>query len=236
MKTSNPIICAIDTQELDEAKTLCSSIRPHVGMVKLGLEFFTKYGPEGIRHIEAFNIPIFLDLKFHDIPNTVAKAVCSAMQLNVTLITVHTSGGETMMRAAKDAALEESSRLNKAAPLVIGVTVLTSLDNHDLAAIGYQHDTEKQVEQLASLAKKSTLDGIVCSPHEIALVKKSCGANFKTVVPGIRPLHSRTQDQKRTLTPKEALQNGADYLVIGRPITQSSTPQIAAKEIYESLT
>lgn len=231
----NPIICALDTQDLNQAKQLCKTIAPYVGMVKLGLEFFTKHGPEGIKQIESLGVPIFLDLKFHDIPNTVAKAVSSATHLNVSILTIHTSGGSAMMRAAKEASLEVCNTLKKTPPLIVGVTILTSLDHDDLNAIGYKHHISDQVSKLAKLAHQAGLDGVVCSPHEIEQVKQTCGTDFKTVVPGIRPQGSDNQDQKRILTPKEALQKGADFLVIGRPITQSNDPAQSVQSIVASL-
>lgn len=231
----NPIICALDTKDVKEAQNLALSIKEQVGMIKCGLEFFTKNGSDGIRQIAQTGIEIFLDLKFHDIPNTVAEAVKSAVSLDVSIITVHSLGGKKMMQAAAIAAREESLRLNKKKPLIVGVTILTSSDDSDLQEIGINRQVTKQVEILAKLAKEAGLDGIVCSPHEIKAVKSICGADFITVVPGIRPESSENNDQKRVMTPKEAIANGADYIVIGRPITKSENPQKAAEEIFNSL-
>lgn len=235
MMKNNPLICALDTQDITLAKSLCQTIRPFVGMVKLGLEFFTTHGSDGVKQIAEAGIPIFLDLKFHDIPNTVAKAVTAATQLPVEMITIHTSGGFAMMQAAQQAAQNEAAKLNKQTPLIVGVTILTSLDQDDLQSVGYAYPLTTQVQKMAELAKQAGLDGIVCSPHEIKLVKQVCGKMFKTIVPGIRLEDANTQDQKRTLTPNEALTEGADYLVIGRPITQSKNPADTAKKIYEEL-
>jgi orotidine-5'-phosphate decarboxylase len=232
---SNPVICALDTKDIDEAKKLCVAIKPYVGMVKLGLEFFTMHGPQGIAAISAAGIPIFLDMKFHDIPNTVAEAVRSAIRMSVSIITVHTLGGEDMMKAAAMAAEDEAKRLKKPKPMIFGVTILTSMDKEDISDVGIGRSVAKQVEILAKLARKSGLEGVVCSPHEIAKVKTVCGSDFKTIVPGIRPKSSEVGDQKRVMTPGEAIKNGADYLVIGRPITKALKPVEAAKSIYLQL-
>jgi orotidine-5'-phosphate decarboxylase len=231
----NTIICALDTKDTKRAKELALSIKDNVAMVKCGLEFFTKNGAEGIKEIASTGLDIFLDMKFHDIPNTVAEAIRSAVHLDVRIITIHTLGGKTMMEAAAKAARQESELTGKQKPLIIGVTVLTSMDDEELEGIGIKTNTANQVELLAKLAKESGLDGIVCSPHEIKKVKSVCGNDFITVVPGIRPLSSDKDDQKRVMTPKEAINNGADYIVIGRPITKAEKPSIAAKEIYDSL-
>lgn len=231
----NPIICALDTKDTQHATRLAASLKPYIGMVKLGLEFFTKNGPEGIRQVASAGLPIFLDLKFHDIPNTVAQAVRSAISLDVRILTIHGLGGLSMMKAAAEAAAEEADKQNKTCPLVVAITVLTSMDGSDLQGIGISRSPAQQVEILAPLAKEAGLGGVVCSPHEIAQVKALCGTGFKTVVPGIRPASADKGDQKRTLSPAEAIAQGADYLVIGRPITQSPDPAEAAKEIAASL-
>ncbi|MCE3232213.1 MAG: pyrF [Rickettsiaceae bacterium] len=231
----NPIICALDTKDITAAKKLCAQLQPHIGMIKLGLEFFTKNGPDGIRAVASSGIPIFLDLKFHDIPNTVAEAIRSAVSLDVSIITIHTLGGQNMMQGAICAARDEAERLGKKRPIIVGVTVLTSMDEADLNGIGVDRKPAQQVEVLAKLAKQSGLDGIVCSPHEIELVKKLCGQDFKTIVPGIRPAGGDNGDQKRVMTPKEAVDKGADFIVVGRPITVSDNPAKAAQEIFNSL-
>lgn len=228
----NPIICALDTKDVKEASKLCENIKPYVGFIKLGLEFFTKNGPQGFEQVAKSGVPIFLDLKFHDIPNTVAEAISSALTLDVSIITIHTLGGGEMMKAAAQAAKETADKLKKKPPLIVGVTILTSMDDNDLSGIGIDRKVAKQVEVLAQLAKKSGLDGVVCSPHEIELVKSVCGSDFKTIVPGVRPKSAEAGDQKRIMTPSEALSKGADYLVIGRPITKAQNPALAAKEIY----
>lgn len=226
----NPVICAIDTPHVQEAAKLAAEVKPHVGAIKLGLEFFTANGPAGIRAVQESGAPLFLDLKFHDIPNTVAGAIRSACALGAFITTIHAGGGRDMMKAAIEAA-KEAEALSGTRPLVVGVTVLTSMDAADIAEVGVQADTQAQVRRLALLARESGLDGIVCSPHEITAIRAECGKDFTLVVPGIRPAGSEQGDQKRIMTPAEALQAGADYLVIGRPITQAASPAQAAQAI-----
>ena len=231
----NPIICALDTQDEDEAAHIATQVAPHVGAIKLGLEFFTANGAAGVSHITRLGIPVFLDLKFHDIPNTVAKAIAATAGMNMFMMTVHTSGGRAMLQAAIDASDRVAQVTGKERPLVIGVTLLTSLDQDDISIIGFQDTVQDQVIRLADLAQSAGLDGVVCSPFEIAPIRKACGDDLTLVVPGIRPQGSASGDQKRILTPKEALARGADYLVIGRPITDASDRAGAAKKITESL-
>ena len=231
----NPIICALDTQEVAEATRMATLVRPHVGAVKLGLEFFTANGAAGVQAITQLDVPLFLDLKFHDIPNTVAKAIAATAGMNMFMLTVHTSGGRAMLRAAMDASDRVAQVTGKARPLVVGVTLLTSLDAADVAMVGFHDNLQDQVLRLADLAQSAGLDGVVCSPFEIAPIRKACGGDFTLVVPGIRPEGSAAGDQKRILTPKEALARGADYLVIGRPITGAENPAAAAQTIAEGL-
>lgn len=232
---ANPIICALDTQDELEAASIAAQVRPHVGAVKLGLEFFTANGAAGVTHITQLGVPVFLDLKFHDIPNTVAKAIAATAGMNMFMMTVHTSGGRAMMQAAIDASDRVAQITGKDRPLVIGVTLLTSLDQDDVSLLGFQNTVQSQVLHLADLAASAGLDGIVCSPFEIAAIRKKLGHELTLVVPGIRPEGSAADDQKRTLTPKEALARGADYLVIGRPITGASDRGKAAAEIASTL-
>ena len=232
---ANPIICALDTQDEFEAAAIAGEVRPHVGAVKLGLEFFTANGAAGVTHITKLGVPVFLDLKFHDIPNTVAKAIAATAGMNMFMMTVHTSGGRAMMQAAIDASDRVAQVTGKERPLVIGVTLLTSLDQDDISLLGFQSTVQDQVLHLADLAQSAGLDGIVCSPFEIAPIRKKLGDDLTLVVPGIRPEGTPKGDQKRTLTPKEALERGADYLVIGRPITEAANRAEAARVIYESL-
>jgi orotidine-5'-phosphate decarboxylase len=235
MNHKQSIICALDTTEIEEARSLTSAIRHHVGAIKLGLEFFTANGSAGVRQLALENLPIFLDLKFHDIPNTVASAIRATAGINTFMMTVHTSGGRAMLQAAIDASMEVAEETGKERPMIIGVTVLTSMDQDDLLINGVQEDLHDHVRRLADLAQSCRLDGVVCSPYEISLLRQHCGDDFKLIVPGIRPADSSHNDQKRVMTPQEALNRGADYLVIGRPITQAKDPVEAAREIAASL-
>ena len=232
---SNPIICAIDAQEVADATAIAHDVRAHVGAVKLGLEFFTANGATGVGAINRLGVPVFLDLKFHDIPNTVAKAIAATAGMNMFMMTVHTSGGQHMLRAAIEASDRVAQVTGKERPLVIGVTLLTSLDQDDISLIGFNSTVQEQVIRLADLAQSAGLDGVVCSPFEIAPIRKACGSDLTLVVPGIRPEGSASGDQKRIMTPKQALERGADYLVIGRPITEAQDRAAAAKKIAESL-
>ncbi len=229
------IFCALDTPDLEEARKLTAMLAPHLAGIKLGLEFFMAQGLLGVKALLLLNVPIFLDLKFHDIPNTAAGAVREAAKLGVAYLTVHTSGGEAMLRAVMDAANEGAQSVNKPRPKVLGVTVLTSLNSAETSAIGFAGQPEKQVLRLAGLAANAGLDGIVASPLEAPLIKQAFGATLLVVTPGIRPLTAAVGDQQRTLTPKQALANGADYLVIGRPITQSPDPLQALLSINQDI-
>ncbi len=231
MKPTDRIFVAIDTPDLEGAVALARDLDGLVGGVKVGKEFFTANGPEGVRRIGAEGMPVFLDLKFHDIPNTVAGAVRSALGLGPAILNVHAAGGRTMLEAARDAAAEAGDKR----PMVIAVTVLTSLDRSDLDATGVHDDVVEQVTRLAVLARDSGLDGVVCSAHEIMRLRGACGKDFKIVTPGIRPAWAATGDQKRVVTPAEAVHLGADYLVIGRPITAADKPADAAKRIADEL-
>jgi len=232
MKPSDRIFVALDTPALDLAISLAGLLEGHIGGVKVGKEFFTSQGPEGVAAISALGLPVFLDLKFHDIPATVAAAVKAALPLKPFMLNVHASGGEAMMKAAiKAAGLGSISRR----PLVVAVTVLTSMGDDDLAAIGVDGLANAQVMRLAALAKRCGLDGVVCSALEAEDLRKELGPDFKLVVPGIRPDWAATDDQKRITTPAEAIALGADYLVIGRPIIAASDPVAAAKRIADEL-
>lgn len=231
MKPTERIFVAIDTPDLAKAIGLAHDLAGLVGGVKVGKEFFTAHGPEGVRRISAEGMPVFLDLKFHDIPNTVAGAVRAALPLQPAILNVHALGGPAMLAAARDAAAEAGA----ARPLVIAVTVLTSLDRNDLDAVGIHDDVVEQATRLAVLARDQGLDGVVCSAHEIMRLRGACGADFKIITPGIRPSWAATGDQKRVVTPAEAIDLGADYLVIGRPITGAESPADAARRIAEEL-
>ena len=223
---TSPVYVALDTTDPETAKRLAERVRRHVGGVKLGLEYFSANGPEGIRAVSALGLPVFLDLKLHDIPNTVAKAVQALRPLEPAVLTVHAAGGRAMMEGAKAAAAPGTR--------VVAVTVLTSLDDDDLATIGVESDVEAQVERLAALAREAGLDGIVCSGREVAAARRVWPGGF-FVVPGVRPADAGVGDQKRVITPRQALDNGASILVIGRPIAQSDDPGHAARAIAATL-
>lgn len=231
MTPAERIFVALDTTDAAQAAALAASLAGAVGGVKLGKEFFTANGPNGVDQVTASGLPLFLDLKFHDIPNTVAGAIRSSLVLKPMIVNVHAAGGPAMMRAAADAAAEAGDDR----PWLLAVTVLTSLGPEDLTAIGQDADPEAQVVRLAKLAQASGCDGVVCSPKEITAVRQACGAGFKLVVPGIRPNWAAKGDQKRVTTPKQALDAGADALVIGRPITQSDDPAAAARRISDEM-
>lgn len=227
-RPANPVFAALDTPDADKAAALAQAVKGAAGGVKLGKEFFTANGPEGVKRVAARSgLPLFLDLKFHDIPNTVAGAVRAALSMRPFMINVHASGGPAMMRAAAGAAAEAGADR----PLVLAVTVLTSLDGADLEAVGQGAGARAQAVRLARLAKDAGLGGAVCSAHEISALREACGADFTLAVPGVRPAQTAAGDQKRVMTPRDALSAGADYLVIGRPITAAEDPGGAARRI-----
>jgi orotidine-5'-phosphate decarboxylase len=231
----NPIFVALDTTSTADAVILCKTLDGLVGGVKLGLEFFTANGPDGVRAVVDTGQPLFLDLKFHDIPNTVAGAMRAVVPLRPAIVNVHASGGSAMMKAAREAAQEAADAAGVPMPMVIAVTVLTSLDDADLAAVGQRNPAEAQAVRLAELAQGAKLDGVVCSPKEILAIRRACRDDFKLIVPGIRPLWSATGDQKRFSSPAAALRDGASHLVIGRPITATPDPAEAAQRIAEDI-
>jgi len=235
MRSRDRVLVAVDTPDLQKARSIVDGVRDHVGGIKLGMEFHNANGPDGVRAI-AGDTPLFLDLKYHDIPNTVAGAVRSAVAAcRPRIINIHASGGPAMMRAAVVANREAAAAAGIAPPLLIAVTVLTSLDDGDLEAVGQAIPSGDQVRRLALLAREAGCDGVVCSPHEIGSLRAACGPDFTLVVPGIRPADAAEDDQKRKMTPPDAVAAGADYIVIGRPITQAPDPAAAAKAIAESL-
>jgi len=223
----NPIFVALDTPEIHRAMAITRSVRGLAGGVKLGLEFFCANGEDGVLRIAEREMPIFLDLKFHDIPNTVAKAVAALAHLQPAILTVHAAGGREMMAAAKAAASPKTK--------VVGVTLLTSLDEADLAASGVAGSPTDQVKRLTELAQQSGIDGIVCSGAEVAAAKAQWSDGF-FVVPGVRPAGADVDDQKRVVTPRQALDGGASVLVIGRPITGALDPARAIADIAAEIT
>jgi orotidine-5'-phosphate decarboxylase len=231
----NPIIVALDVPTAEAALKLADQLAPVAGGFKIGSELFTAAGPDIVRKIRERGALVFLDLKFHDIPNTVAKAVASAVQLDVQMLTVHTSGGFEMLKTAEQAAQDAAWKLARTPPLVLGVTVLTSLDAGTLKEIGLDANVDYQVRRLAAVAMKAGLRGLVCSPLEVAKLRLQLPPATQLVVPGIRTGEEKADDQKRTLTPREAINAGANWLVIGRPIYASENPRAAAEKILGSL-
>lgn len=231
----NPIIIALDVSTGDAALALAERLQPVVGAFKVGQELFTALGPEIVGRLRALGMPVFLDLKFHDIPNTVARAVMAAVREDVQMLTVHVSGGRAMLVAAETAALETARVCGRVAPLVLGVTVLTSLDQVALAEVGVAGEAGSQVERLARLAMGAGLRGLVCSPLELPRLREVLPSSIELVTPGIRPPGSPPDDQRRTLTPREAMAAGASWLVIGRPICAAPDPRAAAEQILASL-
>ena len=223
---SNPVYLALDEPRLDEAHTLAERAKPHIGGVKLGMEFFYAHGHHGVLDIAHLGLPIFLDLKLHDIPNTAARAMQAVAVLEPAIVTVHASGGRAMMEDAKAAAGEQCK--------VVGVTMLTSLDERDLARTGVAGSPHDHVMRLSDLARESGLDGIVCSGREVAAVHREWKDGF-LVVPGLRPAGSAAGDQKRVVTPRQARDDGASVLVIGRPISRAADPRQAARDIEATL-
>ncbi len=227
----NKIIVALDYAEQSSAMDLVSALDPASCRLKVGKEMFTRFGPEFIHKLHHLGFEVFLDLKFFDIPNTVAKAVQAAADLGVWMVNVHASGGIEMMQAAKDILIPYKDK----APWLIAVTVLTSFSIEDLKAVNINASIEQQVLSLAQLAQNSGLDGVVCSAQETKMLRQHLGNNFKLVTPGIRPLGTAANDQKRIVTPTDAIALGSDYLVIGRPITKSNNPQSALQSIIDEI-
>ena len=226
----NPIFVALDMPDLAEAKAIAKAVGPYVGGLKIGLEFITAQGPKGIEAIVGLGRPVFADVKFHDIPNTVAGAARALARLGAAIFNVHASGGEAMMRAAVEAAHSVDAKVR-----VLGVTVLTSLDQAVLDQVGQKGPPQAQVERLARLARTSGLHGVVCSAQEITPVRKATGPGFIIATPGIRPAGAALADQRRVMTPAEAMAAGTDILVMGRPITGAPDPAAAARAVAEQL-
>jgi orotidine-5'-phosphate decarboxylase len=226
------LIVVLDYPDLNSALAMADTLDPRLCRVKVGKELFTRAGPEVLRALKSRGFEVFLDLKYHDIPNTVAQAVLAAAEAGVWMVNVHASGGARMMMAARDALNKISP---ESRPLLIGVTVLTSMSQEELNALGVLGSLEEQVIRLAGLAKDSGLDGVVCSALEAQRIKQFCGPEFVTVTPGIRPAGSSANDQTRIMTPEQAIRSGADYLVVGRPITAASDPMDATKRILAEI-
>ncbi|MCT8867024.1 orotidine-5'-phosphate decarboxylase [Shewanella sp. ZOR0012] len=229
--TTKPILVALDYDNKNHALQLIDQLDPNMCRLKVGKEMFTLFGPQLVKDIHDRGFDLFLDLKFHDIPNTVAKAVAAAAELGVWMTNVHASGGLAMMEAARKALLP----YGKEAPMLIAVTVLTSMSDDDLKLIGIDVPAFEHVQRLAKLTKQAGLDGVVCSAQEASVLKSLLGQDFKLITPGIRPVGSEVGDQHRVMTPPEALAAGSDYLVIGRPVTKATDPLAALQAIHQSL-
>lgn len=228
---SSPIIVALDYPHPDLAIAMAQQLDPQKVRLKIGKEMFTLAGPALVEKLHQMGFEVFLDLKFHDIPNTVAGALRSAASLGIWMVNVHASGGRKMLDAAVEAVKSAEHQ-----PLLTAVTVLTSMDQDQLSEIGVSATPEQQVQRLALLSQDTGVDGVVCSAQEAPLLNDLCGDDFLLVTPGIRPKNSATDDQKRVMTPQQALQNGVDYMVIGRPITQAENPQTAVSNILREIT
>ncbi|QSX38936.1 orotidine-5'-phosphate decarboxylase [Shewanella sedimentimangrovi] len=226
-----PILVALDFDDRNAALQLVDKLDPAMCRLKVGKEMFTLFGPELVRDFQGRGFELFLDLKFHDIPNTVAKAVAAAAELGVWMVNVHAGGGLAMMEAARKA-LEP---YGEQAPWLIAVTVLTSMSDDDLKLLGINVPAAEHVKRLAGLTKQAGLDGVVCSAQEATMLKQQLGQDFKLITPGIRPAGSDAGDQHRIMTPAKALEAGSDYLVIGRPITKAADPLQALKDIHASI-
>lgn len=224
------VIVALDFHDQEKCLELVQKLSPQLCRLKIGKEMFTLFGPQLVERVQKLGFEVFLDLKFHDIPNTVAKAVSAAASLGVWMVNVHASGGSRMMEAAAQALASQDN-----APKLIAVTVLTSMDEDDLRGIGLKVSPAEQVAVLAKLSADCGLDGVVCSAQEVLQLKPLCGEEFLCVTPGIRPIGSDSGDQRRIMTPELAVQNGSDYLVIGRPITQAEDPESVLQSIVQSI-
>lgn len=235
MTPEERLIVALDVDTKDKAAELVRKLKGCVKIFKIGSELFTACGPEIVATVKSSGCGIFLDLKYHDIPNTVAKAAVAATRLGVSILNVHASGGLDMMKKAQNAVKDEAVRIKKEKPKVIAVTILTSMDENNLKKTGVHDTIETQVLRLAKLAKEAALDGVVASPAEVISIRKTIGKDFLIVTPGVRPAWAAKNDQKRIATPKEAIANGADFIVVGRPITEAGDPVEATKKILEEL-
>lgn len=230
MSTTSQVIIALDFSDADRARRFVDLMQPNECRLKIGKELFTSAGPDFVREVAHRGFDVFLDLKFHDIPNTVAQACAAAAKLGVWMMNVHALGGEKMLRVAREALGENIDR-----PKLIAVTILTSMDDTELMTVGLAGSAESNVQRLAQLARHSRMDGVVCSPREATMLRSECGPDFLLVTPGVRPTGSASDDQSRVTTPSRAIENGANYLVIGRPITAASDPRRVLDSINEEI-
>jgi orotidine-5'-phosphate decarboxylase len=229
------LVVALDVDSLNQLRSLVRRLAPEVGMFKVGKQLFTHAGPQAVRLIQELGGEIFLDLKFHDIPNTVAKAAVEATRLGVKMFNVHASGSLEMMRATVKEVRRVCRQERRRRPIMLAVTVLTSLNEDDLKRVGIDGEVADQVVRLALLTKEAGMDGVVASPHEVADIRKACGRRFVIVTPGIRPFDSNRNDQQRVMTPADAIRAGVDYIVVGRPILEAKDPLCAAQEIVAQM-
>jgi len=235
MTAKERLIVALDVDTKEEVKTLVDALKNEVGMFKIGLQLYISMGNEIIRYIKDKECKIFLDLKLHDIPNTVAKSAKVLTGLGIDMFNVHSQGGYEMMKKAKEASVDEAKALGIEAPKLIAVTILTSLGDEEVNAIGYHKTAKEMVVHLGKLTEEAGLDGVVCSPLEAGLIRGTCGENFLRVTPGVRPLGGVVGDQKRITTPKAALEGGSSYIVVGRPITEAEDVIVAARNIVKEM-
>lgn len=235
MKNKERLIVALDVDTREKALTLVEKLKKDIKVFKIGSELFTSCGPGIVKDVKDKGCGVFLDLKFHDIPNTVAKSAAAAVRLGVLLFNVHALGGPDMMKKAASTVTEEARRLKINKPKIIAVTMLTSMGENNLKKIGIDDNMEKQVLRLARLAKDSGMDGVVASPSEVELIREKTGKDFLVVTPGVRPSWAVKDDQKRTATPKEAIASGANFIVIGRPIIEAPDPLSAARKVLEEI-
>jgi orotidine-5'-phosphate decarboxylase len=229
------LVVALDVDSLNQLRSLVRRLAPEVGMFKVGKQLFTHAGPQAVRLIQELGGEIFLDLKFHDIPNTVAKAAVEATRLGVKMFNVHASGSLEMMRATVKEVRRVCRQERRRRPIMLAVTVLTSLNEDDLKRVGIDGEVADQVVRLALLTKEAGMDGVVASPHEVADIREACGRRFVIVTPGIRPFDSNRNDQQRVMTPADAIRSGVDYIVVGRPILEAKDPLRAAQEIVAQM-
>ncbi len=235
-KFKNQLIIALDVNTTEEAEALVEKLEPFAGGFKVGMQLYNSAGPDVLHRLKARRAPVFVDLKFHDIPNTVAGAARVLTRYGAAILNVHAAGGGEMMRAAAEAAREEAAGAGVKPPLVVAVTVLTSIGQEVFnSQIGLPGSIEERVVAWALLAKEAGLDGVVASPREVAALRKNCGRNFVIITPGVRPAGAAANDQKRTMTPGEAISLGSTYLVVGRPVTAASDPAAAARDILAEI-